>query len=140
MKKTIAIFTVLFALIIAPLQSSASDIDPVTNADRAYFISVREAIMKNDKKWLADQMSLPMECYVKGKKTTIESKEQFIQQYNEIINEYVRASAREQNEDDLFKNSQGFMVGKGAIWMVQTYDDEQNSKYYIYKINNKPRK
>ncbi|MDD3287637.1 MAG: hypothetical protein PHX43_01340 [Alphaproteobacteria bacterium] len=140
MKKILTFFALFFVLALGPSLALASDADPVSSADKAYFVSVRDAIIKNDKKWLASQINAPLLCDIKGKRTEV-NKEQFLKHYDEIINAHVRKVVKEQDVEDLFKNSFGLMAGDGVLWIVQIADDDGNPKedgYRIYTINNTP--
>lgn len=136
MKNALAIIAVLFVSSFMALQACASERAPLTEKDQAYFVSVREAVLKNDKNWLARQIEFPMECFVGGKLVDIESEAQFIKEYNDIIDENVRVAINAQDPSKMFKNHKGFRVGRGSVWMSEMRNPDDTTRYAIIKINN----
>jgi hypothetical protein len=114
----------------------------VTAEDKAYVSSVKDAILKDNKEWLADQLRLPLLTVKSGHKLMINSKENFLVQYDKIINPYVHKQVADQDPENVFKNYAGFMIGgTGAIWVSQACDDKGTivpSKYCIITVNNGP--
>lgn len=135
-KKLVFLLTLSLVLIPGFLPALASEADPVTKADKAYFRSVQNAIAHDHKEWVAIQVNFPVHYTFHGVKKQAETQKKFLQHYNEIVNDYVRESVLHQNADGLFKNSSGIMVGDGALWIAEIGGEKEPSKYIILTINN----
>jgi hypothetical protein len=109
----------------------------VTADDKAFFQEIKQAIESHDAKWIAENINLPLNVNINGKKFSIKTEKSFIKNYDNIITTSIVDAVRLQDENDMFKNWQGIMIGRGQIWFGQYIDEKVNrSFYYIKAINN----
>ncbi|MFX3636489.1 MAG: hypothetical protein ACE3L7_21255 [Candidatus Pristimantibacillus sp.] len=98
------------------------------------FKTVKETVAADDKEKLAEYVLYPLA--VNGPKPlSIENKEQLIEQYDSIFTASVKEALANQNEDDLFVNYKGVMVGNGAIWFGVEANEGEKEKYGIIAVN-----
>ncbi len=109
-------------------------------ADKEFLSAVRDAIQDNKKLWLAEHIVYPLyTVFIDGKNTRIRSREQFLQNYDAIINEHVRSAVGAQDVGAVVKNWRGLMVGRGALWIeVLNSGRDGAPQYLISAINNVP--
>lgn len=141
MKGSICLILGVFVLTFLSSDGIASEADPVNAGDRAYFIAIQNAVQKNDKNWLADQIIFPLDVYPTPGKAGVKTRKEFLDRYDEIINDYIRQEVKNQQAGNLAKNWSGLAIGDGAIWVAQLGPENSNDgpwKYYITTINNKP--
>lgn len=98
------------------------------------FNKIKELVSKDDKEGVAEHTNFPINVFTDEKKSTIETKEQFIKNYDKIFTEKVKKALANQKVEETFVNYQGVMVGDGEIWF-NVFNDSKN-KYLIYAINN----
>ena len=109
----------------------------VTADDKAFFQEIKQAIESHDAKWIAENINLPLNVNINGKKFSIKTEKSFIKNYDNIITTTIVEAVRLQDENDKFKHWQGIMIGRGQIWFGQYIDEKVNrSFYYIKAINN----
>ena len=102
---------------------------------QAKVCSLQNAIRADDKNWLADHMSYPVNYFGK-QKMVIRSKTSFINNYASFVTPKLRASVLAQDPANVFENWQGAMIGGGNenIWITQVGDSD-NAPYQIITIN-----
>jgi hypothetical protein len=140
MKKFFLLF-LASVFVMTPDFVHASEGDPVNDEDKAYFSAIHDAVLGNAKEWLAGQLALPMKVTIHGHKVKIQTKKQFLQNYDEVINTYIRDSVRKQDINDLFKDWRGLMIGQGAIWyekLGRNNSQDDPVTYCIIAINTMP--
>jgi len=142
MRNLFLILVALSVLYLAPAQRVWASSDhisaqQVTADDKAFFQEIKQAIESHDAKWIAENINLPLNVNINGKKTSIKTEKSFIKNYDNIITPAIVDAVRSQDENDMFKNWQGIMIGRGQIWFGQYIDEKVNrSFYYIKAINN----
>jgi hypothetical protein len=122
-----------------PIWASSDHISaqPVTEDDKAFFREIKLAIEHHDAKWIAENIDLPLKVNINGKKVSIKTKRYFIKNYDNIITTTIVDAVRSQDENDMFKNWQGTMIGEGRIWFGNYINEkEKRSFYLIIAINN----
>ncbi|MBU5483689.1 hypothetical protein KQI86_05055 [Clostridium sp. MSJ-11] len=98
------------------------------------FNNIKELVASNDKEKVAEYINFPINVHIGGKKVAIETKDQFIKNYDEIFNDNVKAKLANQKVEETFVNADGIMVGDGEIW-ISVFNNSAH-KYLIYAINN----
>lgn len=104
----------------------------ITNAKEfeKSFNTIKFLVKNNEKSKVANYVSYPLNVNKEDKKIKIQSKEDFIKNYNTIITENVKKALIDQDVAKTFVNYQGVMVGSGEIWFTHV-----NNKAMIYAIN-----
>ena len=104
----------------------------ITNAKEfeKSFNTIKYLVKNNEKSKVASYVSYPLNVNREDKKIKIQSKEDFIKNYNSIITENVKKALLDQDVAKTFVNYQGVMVGSGEIWFTHV-----KNKAMIYAIN-----
>ena len=109
---------------------------PLVNADAAdveYFArQIKLNIMEDKRQEFADLINYRINVTINNKKTRINSSEEFIQHYNDIITSDFKNKLSDSYTKYLFSNSMGVMLGDGEIW----FDKFNDQGFRIYAINN----
>ncbi|MBE5995541.1 MAG: hypothetical protein E7247_24495 [Paenibacillaceae bacterium] len=109
---------------------------PLVNADAAdvenFAKQIKLNIMEDKRQEFADLINYPINVTINNKKISINSSEEFIQRYNDIITSDFKNKLSNSYTKYLFSNSMGVMLGDGEIW----FDKFNNQGFRIYAINN----
>ncbi|NBD26641.1 hypothetical protein [Paenibacillus glycinis] len=90
------------------------------------FNAVKAAIAKGDKAEVANYILYPLRVNEAiGKHAMIQTRHEFVDQYDAIMTKAVKDAIANQNADHLFVNYQGVMVGNGEIWFGGSADTPQ---------------
>lgn len=122
------------------LRAELSRDDPHTASALAFFMNLKGAVVKNDKTWISDHISYPIVCYVGSEFTLIDNQDDFLNHFEDIINERVVSGILNQKNDELHRSNYGIRIGR--VWIdSRSVWDEQNKRYEfrgfkIVTINN----
>jgi hypothetical protein len=109
---------------------------PLVNADAAdvenFARQIKLNIVEDKRQEFADLINYPINVTINNKKISINSSEEFIQHYNDIITSDFRNKLSDSYTKYLFSNSMGVMLGDGEIW----FDKFHDQGFRIYAINN----
>jgi cyclopropane fatty-acyl-phospholipid synthase-like methyltransferase len=95
--------------------------------------TVRKSVANGDKETVAAHVLYPM-LVNSGKVTVkIDTKEEFVQEYDRIMTAHVRQALAGQEADKLFVNAEGVMAGNGEVWFGATSESPQ--RYGIITVN-----
>lgn len=98
--------------------------DPQTVLDA--FKEVKDAIAKGDQAEVANHILYPLRVNDgPGQTLLVQTRRDFVDQYDAIITPSVTKAIANQNPDNLFVNYQGVMVGNGEIWFGGSADTPQ---------------
>ncbi|MGD8712358.1 MAG: hypothetical protein PVG50_05920 [Thiohalophilus sp.] len=86
---------------------------------RTFFQKIKSAFEKNDQQWLASNTLYPLTIRRAGKVTVIANKRDFFNHYSIIVNVMIKKAVRCQSFYNLFINSNGIMIGGGAVWFSE---------------------
>jgi hypothetical protein len=131
MRVVIIACAALLGVVATPVCAQKGD----ASAKQKFVVALQNAIRADDKNWLADHMSYPVNYFGK-QKVVIRSKTSFINNYASFVTPKLRASVLAQDPADVFENWQGAMIGGGNenIWITQVGDSD-NAPYQIITIN-----
>ena len=104
-----------------------------------YFEKIVDAVKHQKKKLLASMVSYPIKVLGTDNKTilTILTPQNFVANYDVIINKRVRFTVLCETFENLSSNSSGVMIGDGAIWFTETKaKDEDPWEIKITHFNN----
>ncbi|MFD0590303.1 hypothetical protein ACFQZE_20155 [Paenibacillus sp. GCM10027627] len=99
-------------------------------AFNVYLNALQHAVAANEKEAVAELFSYPFAVNQNGGTVQIESKEQFIQTYEDIMTVRVKEKLLSQKVESVFVNYYGVMIGDGEIWISQF-----DQKIAAYAIN-----
>ena len=131
MRIVITACAALLGVVATPAYAQKGD----ASAKQKFVVALQNAIRADDKNWLADHMSYPVNYFGK-QKVVIRNKTSFINNYASFVTPKLRASVLAQDLADVFENWQGAMIGGGNenIWITQVGDSD-NAPYQIITIN-----
>ena len=84
-------------------------------AVKKFLKKVRYCVDNNQRDSVASIIEYPLK-----KPVIIKDVESFLKNYNTLITEKVKKSLLEQNLSQLFRNTQGVMIGSGELWINET--------------------
>ena len=121
----------LLGVVATPAYAQKGD----ASAKQKFVVALQNAIRADDKNWLADHMSYPVNYFGKHK-VVIRNKTSFINNYASFVTPKLRTSVLAQDPADVFENWQGAMIGGGNenIWITQVGDSD-NAPYQIITLN-----
>lgn len=114
---------------------SQTEMYPITTSDKAFFESIRNAILANDVEWLSIAVSYPIVLRSSKGEFKLENKGDLKARFTLIATPRVKSVVRNESPASLFKNWQGVMVGNGEIWFSEiAQTDEQGHQRWVQKI------
>ncbi|KEO83641.1 hypothetical protein [Tumebacillus flagellatus] len=110
----------------------------------AFFKKLQQMVQEENHEAVADLLRFPLRVNDSGKNYKNATREEFLNQYDEIMTTRVKTALINQKAEDLFVNDRGVMVGRGEIWInevVHTDEDQQlvqdvdGNQHPIFTIN-----
>jgi hypothetical protein len=98
------------------------------------FNTVKALVEEENKIEVAKYILYPIRAYIDGKSTMINNENDFIKNYDKIINTKIKDALSKENVRSTYVNSEGVMVDAGQIWFTQS--QKCKNLYCIYTINN----
>lgn len=136
----------------SPSPSPTSEATPTSNTFKASGLATEEvinflywlkwAVATDNAEAVAAKVHYPIAAHVNDKLTRIETAEQFVENYHQIMDDTVTQAVTEQKVADLFANWSGVMIGRGEVWFGGFCTDEDddgeftNCRTLISVINN----
>lgn len=125
MPKLIFAALAVVALAISPALAQTADdvnssIERVLGNYAAYeeaFAAIQVAVAEDDAEAVAEWVAYPFNVTVDGEDYSFEGPEGFIEHYDGIVTEEVKAAVVEQKYEALFVNADGVMFGSGQLWL-----------------------
>lgn len=93
---------------------------------KQFLLRLRSWVANSEKDSVANVLHYPL------RNPKVKDKQQFLAQYDTIVNERVKKALREQNLRQIFRRDQGAMIGNGELWFIQSGD-----RFLISAINYK---
>lgn len=113
---------------------------PIKNASdqdvENFFSEIQDYVINNNKEQLAEQILYPITVKINDKATEIQSKNDFINKYDEILYPDYKKVIINAFTKYLFANYQGVMLNNGEIWINEVTTAGSNSRLMITAINN----
>jgi hypothetical protein len=117
------LFTLSFTLL-AALLVRAQEPQPVSTGEKAFFIDLKKAVVNNDRAWVADHVLLPLRARLGDQKKLITTREEFLQDYDQIMTLLVVSAVHKQSSETLVKTKRGVMIGDGEMWFAADFEGE----------------
>ncbi len=83
---------------------------------------VKQDVLTDNRQSLAQKVRYPLNIVRNGSEQQIQSPEEFVEQYDEILNMQVIYDVEGAETEGLFWNQDGVMLGTGAIWFGKMED------------------
>jgi hypothetical protein len=81
-----------------------------------FFHDLRAALVRNDRKAVAEMMEYPFLTSINHKRVHISTPRKLLQNFDEIFDKGVRCEITGATDADVWGNSHGFTIKEGAIW------------------------
>jgi hypothetical protein len=91
---------------------------------RAAFDGIRTALAEGDASAFAAWVSYPARVVADGEAMVIGGEAQFVEHFDNILTDEIRAAITDQKWQDLFVNADGVMFGNGQVWLNGICRDE----------------
>jgi hypothetical protein len=127
---------ILLLVVICPFCKADADFYPLTDADKAFYMRIKRAVLAEDFDSFSEAISYPMDIHLKQGKVTIKNKKQLKRYKWLFFGPQFKKIFQTQSKDALFKNWQGVMIGRGDIWFgeIDESGGRSGSPEWIYKI------
>lgn len=100
----------------------------------ARFLSeLQRAVAAGERERVARMVLYPLRVRVNRRRVVLRNPRQFLARYDTLFNRRVREVLAAQKFEGIFRNWQGYMVGRGEIWFEQLAD---TGEFKIIAINN----
>lgn len=110
-----------------------SDVLGSTEEVEGFMKQVKNAILSNDKEWIANHMHYPTRHVLNKGFTSINNKYQFIKYYNQIFTKKFKDKIKSDLTTNLFDRNGEVMLGSGEIWIGNSTSKKNN--FLITAIN-----
>jgi hypothetical protein len=94
---------------------------------RTFLHELQSAVAEHARARVADMVSYPLKTRIKGAWVRVRTPAQFLAHYEELLTPKIQQAIAQQSYGDLFSNSQGVMIGNGAIWFSGVCKDQSCS-------------
>lgn len=92
----------------------------VAKRSRAFLGRLNKAVQERDKKQVASMLRYPTDVHIADKTFPIRNPEEFVRNYERIVNGSVKAAILDEKSSRcLFSSPEGFMVGDGEVWFKE---------------------
>lgn len=117
-----------------PTAAQADDEDDDVKAAERFLAELQRAVADNDRQRVARMVLYPLDTRVGRRRARLRGPRDFLRHYDALFNRHVRGVlAAHKPGDELFRNWQGFMLGRGEIWFEQLAD---TGEIKLIAINN----
>ena len=89
------------------------------------FEALKAAIAQGNKAEVANHILYPLHVNNENDKRLIQTRGEFVKQYDTIITQSIKDAIANQSAEELFANYQGIMIGNGEIWLGGSTDSPQ---------------
>ena len=86
--------------------------DGQRDRDASFLADLQQAVGNDDQQAVSEMIQYPL----RTTHMTIKTPAQFLNNYDAIFNDGVKAAVASQSADNLFYRDQGVMIGNGEIW------------------------
>lgn len=114
------------------------DVPEGDQAVEDFVMQIQSYVINNNKQKLAEQIAYPIKAKADGKVIRIQTKDDFISNYDQIFNGNLKQVISDTFTKYLFANYQGIMFGSGMynLWISDVMTTGGTSKLLIIAINN----
>lgn len=111
-----------------------ASIDMVLGEHAAYeaaFEAIQAAVVANDAAAVAEWIAYPFDVTVDGEQYSFDGPDGFIEHYERIVTDEVKAAVVDQKYEDLFVSADGVMFGDGQMWLNGICIEEACSDFEV---------
>ena len=119
---------------VAAAQRARADEGDDAKAAERFLVELQRAVGAGDRRRVSRMVLYPLRTRVARRRVVLRGPRDFLRHYDALFNRHVKAVlASYRPGDELFRNWQGFMLGRGEIWFEQLAD---TGEVKIIAINN----
>jgi hypothetical protein len=96
-----------------------------------FFYSFRSSVLSKEVEKVSSHINYPLNWYSADGVKTIDSKEQFIEQYHNIFTTHLYSIVNDQKFESLFAKDAGVMFGQGEVWFSGVCVNEECKKVIV---------
>jgi hypothetical protein len=115
----------------APRQEDEEEDEAVVGA--RFLTELQRAVAAGERAKVARMVLYPLRVRINRRRVVLRGPRQFLARYDALLNEHVKGVLAEQKFEGIFRNWQGYMVGRGEIWFEQLAD---TGEFKVIAINN----
>lgn len=107
---------------------------PVTPSDKVFFGQIKKAVLEDDVAWFSEAVSYPITLKTDKGTLKLANKKALEAQAALIFTEHFKTVVKNQSTNELFKNWQGVMIGRGDIWFSEVIEKTKSGEATVYRI------
>jgi hypothetical protein len=112
----------------------ADDEDDDVKAAAKFLAELQRAVADDDRQKVSRMVLYPLRVRLNRRRVVLRGRRDFLRRYDALFNRHIKqVLAAHKPGDELFRNWQGFMLGRGEIWFEQLAD---TGAVKIIAINN----
>ena len=114
--------------------AQTDDEDDDVKAAERFLAELQKAVASNDRRKVSRMILYPLRTRVARRRVVLRGPRDFLRHYDALFNRHVKGIlAAHRPGDELFRNWQGFMLGRGELWFEQLAD---TGEVKLIAINN----
>ena len=102
-------------------------------AGARFLAGLQQAVAAGDRRKVARMVLYPLRTRIRGRRVVLRGPRQFLARYDALFNPHVKSVLAAQKFEGIFRNWQGYMVGRGEVWFEQLAD---TGEFKIIAVNN----
>lgn len=112
---------------------AAQDEEDEAAAGARFLAELQAAVAGDDRRKVSRMVLYPLRTRVGRRRVVLRGPRQFLARYEALFNPHVKSVLAAQKFEGIFRNWQGYMVGRGEVWFEQLAD---TGEFKIIAINN----
>jgi len=98
-----------------------------------FLAELQRAVAAGERQAVARMVLYPLRTRISGRRVVLRGPRQFLARYDALFNPHVRSVLAAQKFEGIFRNWQGYMVGRGEVWFEQLAD---TGEFKVIAVNN----
>jgi hypothetical protein len=98
-----------------------------------FLAELQRAVAAGERRTVARMILYPLRVRIDRRRVVLRNRRQFLARYDTLFNRRVKEVLAEQKFEGIFRNWQGYMVGRGEVWFEQLAD---TGEFKVIAINN----
>lgn len=109
----------------------------ITPRDAEFLDALKDAILRDNRAWVAERISYPLRVNGEGGAREIRDASELLENFERVFTGKVRSAILAQDAARLFRNWSGMMIGNGEVWFeAVALDGKEFKDHFILAINN----
>ncbi|HEV3471568.1 MAG TPA: hypothetical protein VG148_19730 [Pyrinomonadaceae bacterium] len=112
--------------------AQAGEEDEAAAAAR-FLAELQRAVAAGERREVSRMVLYPLKVRIRGRRVVLRGPRQFLARYDALFNPHVKSVLAAQKFEGIFRNWQGYMVGRGEVWFEQLAD---TGEFKVIAVNN----